>query len=119
MPQAGGFVGIFLSPSIPITILIEGIVLWIWSMRSKPRKKQYLHRLAALTIANILTQFLLIAALAWSPFHYWPTLLTMEVLIVMIEAEVLHKTRLSWNNALKLSLLVNLVSFGLGIILPA
>ncbi len=87
-------------------------------MRSKPRQKRYLHRLAALTIANLLTQFLLIAALVWSPFRYWPTLLTMEVLIVVIEAEVFRKTSLSWNNAFKLSLLVNLVSFSLGLLLP-
>jgi len=108
----------FLSPTIPLTILIEGIALWIWSMRRKPRRKRFLHYLAALTVANILTQLILIAALIWLPFPYWPTLLTMEVLIVFIEAELLSKTGLSRQKSLKLSLLVNLVSFGLGLILP-
>ncbi len=48
----------------------------------------------------------------------WERVQTMEVLIVVIEAEVLKKTGLPWTNALKLSLLVNLVSFGIGLLLP-
>jgi peptidoglycan/LPS O-acetylase OafA/YrhL len=105
-------------PTIPITILIEGITLWFWSVRSKPRRVRFLTRLLALTVANILTQFLLIAALTFSPFRYWPTLLTIELLIVLIEAQVLKQTGLSRGPATRLSLLLNLVSFGLGLFLP-
>ncbi|MBN2043535.1 MAG: hypothetical protein JW757_00840 [Anaerolineales bacterium] len=110
--------GVFLSPTIPLTILVESGILFLWSQRTAPRWERFTLRLVILTIANIITQLLLITALILSPFQYWPTLLVMEFLIVLIEAGILTKTALSGSESLRLSLLVNLVSFGIGLVLP-
>ena len=105
----------FLAPTIPLTIIIEGLILWLWCQAAN---RKFLPLLVTLTLANLLTQALLISALAWSPFPYWPTLLTMEVVILLIESGILTLTRLPWRRAVSLSLLVNLASFGFGLLLP-
>ena len=114
----GSLPGAFRSPTIPLTILVECGVLFLWSRRNASHWQAFPLRLVILTIANLVTQFLLITALALSPFPYWPTLLIAEMLIVLIEAEFLTKSGLSRRESLNLSFLFNLVSFGLGLLLP-
>lgn len=106
---------IILTPTIPLTILIEGLVLWLWC---RARCEDFRRILITLTLANLLTQALLITALTLSPFRYWPTLLTMEAAIVIIEALALRVIDLPARKALALSLLVNAASFGIGLLLP-
>ena len=107
-----------LSPTIPLTIVAEGAFLFLWSRIKTHRRKKFPFRLLILTIANLLTQLLLITTLIYSPFSYWPTLLTMEILVILMEAWALSQTGISRSESLKLSLLLNLVSFGLGLFLP-
>ena len=106
---------ITLTPTIPLTILIEGLVLWLWC-RAKCENFQRI--LLTLTLANLITQALLITALALSPLRYWPTLLTMEALIVVVEGLILRIVDLPLRQAFSLSLLVNAASFGFGLLLP-
>jgi hypothetical protein len=108
----------FLSSTIPLTIIVEGIVLWLWTQNRENEREKFITRLAVLTFANIFTQLVLIATLVWPPFPYWPTLLTLEIFIILFEAWVLSQTGLTFKQSLKLSLLLNLVSFGIGLILP-
>jgi len=104
-----------LTPTIPLTILIEGLVFWLWC---RARCEDFRRILITLTLANLLTQALLIAALTLSPLGYWPTLLAMEIFIVVIEALVLRLIYLHTSQAFVLSLLVNAASFGIGLALP-
>lgn len=60
----------------------------------------------------------MIAALTLSPLRYWPTLLAMEAVIVIIEALAFTIIDLPTRQAFALSLLVNVASFGIGLLLP-
>jgi hypothetical protein len=101
-----------------LTILIEeiiasGFALW--------RKKPTGRILAVSIFANILTQSLLWGALKLFPHAYLLTLFTMELFIWLIESAILRYfpfTRLTWREALLLSLGMNLASFGTGWFLP-
>ena len=106
---------ILLTPTIPLTILIEGLVLWLWC---RAKCANFRRILLTLTLANLITQALLITALTLSPFRYWPTLLAMEALIVLIEGLILRIVDLPLRQACSLSLLVNAASFGFGLLLP-
>lgn len=104
-----------LTPTIPLTILIEGLALWLWC---RAWCVDFRRILITLTLANLFTQALLIAALTLSSWRYWPTLLTMEAVIVLLEALILRVIDLPLRKAFVLSLLVNAVSFGFGLLLP-
>lgn len=105
----------YLSPTIPLTILVEGLVLWLWC---RAKCENFNRLLLALTLANLLTQVALITALLFSPFPYWQTLLVMEAVIVLVEGAVLRTSGISLQQAFALSLLVNAASLGLGLLLP-
>jgi len=89
-----------LTPTIPLTVLIEGLALWLWC------------RAWCVDFRRILI------TLTLSPWRYWPTLLAMEAVIVLLEALILRVIDLPLRKAFVLSLLVNAVSFGFGLLLP-
>jgi hypothetical protein len=101
-----------------LSILIEctlaaGYSFW----RTKPLGPLLL----ALIAANALTQLMLWAALSLNPGHYLATLLAAELLIWLVEAPILYYfpgARLRAGEALLLSLVMNLASFGIGWFLP-
>jgi len=69
----------------------------------------------------LLTQSALWLALTLFYRAYLPTLLLAEAIIWLIEAAILRlvcATQLSWSGALVLSLGINLLSFGIGWLLP-
>lgn len=101
-----------------ITIMAEGVVVIGYSIwRRKPI------RLILITsiLANVLTQSLLWSALSLLFQHYLATLLSAEILIWLTESALLHifpTNRLRFNEAVSLSLAMNLASFALGWFLP-
>jgi len=73
------------------------------------------------SLANLLTQPPLWLALTVFYRAYLPTLLLAELGIWLVEAAILRlvpANRLAWGKALALSLGMNLVSFGIGWLLP-
>jgi hypothetical protein len=100
------------------TIFIEGIIVLGYARwREKPAGRLFLISV----LANLLTQSLLWGALNLFPTHYLATLFTAEGLIVVIEGAILYYfpgTRLARIEALWLSLVMNLSSFGIGWFLP-
>jgi hypothetical protein len=104
--------------TLPLTILIEGIIVCGFAFW---QKKPVGRILAASMVANILTQSLLWGVLNLFATHYLITLFVMEVLIWPMESAILYyfpDTRLDWRETLSLSLGMNLASFGIGWFLP-
>ncbi len=96
------------------TIVVESIVILAYAQLAK---KPILPLLVTSFLANCLTQALLWAALWTFPFHYWLTLISMEILIVGSEFLIFYaniKNQLRWNEALRLALIINLASFSVG-----
>ncbi len=97
-----------------VTIIVEGAIglgycLW--------RKKQIAPILITSILANVLTQSLWRITLNVFFQRYLATLLIAEILIWIIEGILLYGVRfnkLSLNESLFLSLIMNLSSFGLG-----
>lgn len=85
------------------------------------RRKPFKSILLTANLANLLTQSLLWLALNLFYRHYLPTLFTAEIIIWLMESAILRlvpSNQLAWCDALGLSLLMNLASFGLGWFLP-
>lgn len=105
--------------SLGITVLIETLVALIWSRKNrKPIQSILLTALAGnlLTQTALWTLLLLIAVQ-----HYWLTLLIAEGVIWLTEGALLAlvpTNRLRLHDALRLSLWMNLISFGVGLTLP-
>jgi hypothetical protein len=100
--------------TLAITIAIESTVIVGYA---KWRKKPLMAILVTSLLANLITQILLWLALTTFPANYLSTLLVMEILIVGLEAAMLHFYRqnlLNWSEALALSACMNLASFGIG-----
>lgn len=110
----------FAATLIP-TIFIEGLVLavWYWAAKQKGAEYPFLPLLFWLTAANLITQTLLYLLLSNPGFQYWPALLLSELLIVVLEAGALVFAKLPFKIAVQLSLLVNLISFLTGLLIPA
>lgn len=107
-----------MSVSLPLTILIEGIIACGFALW---QKKPIGLILAASILANLLTQSLLWGVLNLFPGHYLLTLFTAEFFIWLLEGVLLRYfpgTRLDGSEALSLSLGMNLASFGIGWFLP-
>ena len=105
--------------SLGITALVEALVASLWCR--KTRKPPWNILLTGLA-GNILTQAGLWALLLLIAVrHYWTILLTAEVGIWAMESlllAVIPANRLSPFEALRLSLWMNLISFGIGLMLP-
>lgn len=105
--------------SLGITALVESLVAWLWCQKNrKPTQSILLTGLAGniLTQAGLWALLLLIAVR-----HYWAILLTTEMGIWAVEGlllAVIPANRLSLYAALRLSLWMNLISFGIGLTLP-
>lgn len=110
----------FAATLIP-TVLIESLVLTVWHRAAKQKGAAYpfLPLLFWLTVANLLTQALLYFLLSNPSFQYWPALLLSEILIVVLEARALVFAKLPFKVAVQVSLLVNLISFLTGLLIPA
>ena len=104
--------------SLGITVLVEALVTLVWCRNnSKPPRSILFTGVAG----NILTQTGLWALLLIAAQHYWTVLLTAEVGIWAVEGLLLAlipTNRLPLREALRLSLWMNLVSFGIGLMLP-
>ena len=113
---AGG--GAFISLSVPLTFLIEGLLILLYTRwRTHPPASL----LAGVLLANLLTQPVFLFSLLARPTWNFLWLGVAELGIWLVEAGVLHFTQrktLSFKEALALSLLLNAVSFGLGLLLP-
>ena len=100
------------------TIVIEGMLCLVYSIwQKKPIRPILLTGL----LGNILTQSLLWLALTLFFQHYFATLLMAETLIWLLEARLYHGLKwnhLSMREAIFLSCITNLSSFGLGWYLP-
>jgi hypothetical protein len=106
------------SDTLLVTIIIEGVVGLVyarWCRKPAPSI------LITSLLMNVVTQSLLWIALNVFFQDYRFTLLLAEGLIWLVEGMFLHVVRsnqLNINEALLLSLLMNGVSFGLGLLLP-
>jgi hypothetical protein len=107
-----------LSYTLPITIILEGLIIVGYCRRSG---KPLLPLLVTGVIANIHTQTLLWVVLTIFYRHYLAALWITEVLIWLIESFLLSfplKNQLKLSDALRISLVMNLVSFWVGWFLP-
>jgi hypothetical protein len=104
--------------SFSITILVEALVALLWcQIKKKPARSIVLTGLAG----NLLTQAGLWALLLLVVRPYWLVLLTAEVGIWAVEGlllAVIPTNNLTLPEALRLSLWMNLFSFGVGLALP-
>lgn len=105
--------------SLGITALVEALVALVWCRKTrKPPRSILLTSLAG----NILTQAGLWALLLLIAVRlYWAVLLAAEVGIWAVEGLLLAAmpaNRLTPRAALRLSLWMNLISFGVGLALP-
>lgn len=111
-------VGAFISLSVPLTFLIEGLLVLLYARR---RAHSPAVLLTGALLANLLTQPVFLFLLVFRVNMPFLWIVIAELCIWLIEAGVLHFTQrktLSFKGALALSLLLNAVSFGLGLLLP-
>jgi hypothetical protein len=104
--------------TLAITLLIESlIVIGYATWQKKPLR----HLLFSSLCANLLTQSILWIILNLFPHPYIPTLFIAEICIWGMESLVLHLYRfnqLKFQEAMILSLMMNLTSFTIGCFLP-
>jgi hypothetical protein len=104
--------------TLAITILVESMLIVAFAIyRRKPLK----HLLLSSLCANLFTQSILWGALISFPRHYLETLFIAEIFIWGLEAAILYlyrNNRLKMGEAILLSLVTNLASFGIGWFLP-
>lgn len=101
-----------------LSILFEVPVAAALVCRIRP--KQALAAAGASALATMASHPQLWAAALWAypRFGYWPSILGLEVLVILFEAAVMGLIlRLSWRQALALSFAANLVSVGAGLLL--
>ncbi len=113
---AGG--GAFISLSVPLTFLIEGLLVLLYA---RQRAHPPVALLTGVLLANLLTQPVLLLFVVFRADLAFLWIVIAELGIWLVEAGVLHFTQrktLSFKEALALSLLLNAVSFGLGLLLP-
>ena len=104
--------------TLTITILIEWVICLLYAVQ---RKKPIWPILFTSLPVNIITQALLSLALSLFFQHYLATLLIAEILIWLMEALLYYGLRwnqLSKGEAVFLSFITNLSSFGIGWFLP-
>ncbi len=104
--------------TLGLTLLIESLVALVWR---RAKHKPALSILLTVLAANLLTQAALWALLWLLARPYWVILLFAEVGIWLVEGALLAAipaNRLRPTEALRLSLWINLASFGAGLLLP-
>jgi hypothetical protein len=104
--------------TLAITILVESIVVTAYAIwRRKPIKRLLVSSL----YANLITQSILWTGLIIFPRQYLLMLIILEIYIWGMEAAILYffrHNRLKLADAILLSLVMNLASFGIGWFLP-
>jgi hypothetical protein len=104
--------------TLAVTLLVESAVVAVYAIwRRKPLKQLLISCLCA----NLFTQSILWLVLNAFPNHYLITLVVAEICIWAMEATILYlycKNQLGLREAMRLSLVMNLASFGLGWVLP-
>lgn len=104
--------------SLPVTIIIEGVVALAYSIW---RKKPLGPILITSIFANLITQYLLWFVLNLFFQHYLISLVIAEILIWIIESAMLYyipANQLRLQEATFFGLLMNLASFTIGWFLP-
>ncbi len=104
--------------TIAITLLVESTIITIYALLSK---KPLFFLLLSSVAANLFTQLLLWMVLTVFIGHYLNTLFITEVCIWGIESLLLYFFRpnqLKLGEAIALSLVMNLASFGIGWLIP-
>jgi hypothetical protein len=104
--------------TLSVTVLIESAVVAAFAIW---RRKPIISLLVSSFLANLLTQSLLWIALTIFPQHYIAALIIGEFSIWGLEAIILYLYRfnqLDLKEAILLSLIMNLASFGIGWLLP-
>jgi len=100
------------------TIIVEGIIVLGYSIW---RKKPLVPILFATTLANLITQSFLRLVLNLFFHYYLIVLIIAEILIWLVESFLLYRllaNQLRLQEAVFLSLNMNLASFALGLFLP-
>ncbi len=104
--------------TLVLTLFIEGLVVTGYAHW---QRKPLVSILLTASLGSLLTQGLLWLVLSLFYQHYLGVLLVAEVLIWFLEGLLLWRVpvnRLVWREALGLSLVMNLASFGAGWLLP-
>ena len=104
--------------ALAITLVIESTIITVYALLSK---KPLIHLLLSSVVANLFTQLLLWIVLNLFINHYLVTLFWAELCIWGIESLVLYFyrcNRLKLGEAITLSLVMNLASFGIGWFIP-
>ena len=115
MTISGGTMNI----ALPVTLVIELVLALGYALK---RKRHLLPTLTLVGLANVITQFALWAALtAFSETNAFFLTIGLEILILGVEALIFYlpqRNEITFKEAALLSLLLNLVSFGIGLLLP-
>jgi hypothetical protein len=104
--------------TLAITLVIESTIITVYALLSK---KPLVHLLCSSAVANLFTQLLLWMVLNVFFGHYLVTLFFAELCIWGIESLILYfypYNRLKLGEAITLSLVMNLASFGIGWFIP-
>ena len=111
--------GTYFELTVIITILLEGIIGTIYAIIAK---KNIIKLISIITIGNTITQIgLVFIAQGLNNEFSMIILVIMELIIWIVESIIIyltHRQTFKIQNALLLSLLINLVSFASGILLP-
>ena len=105
--------------TLAITLLIESTIITVYALL---RKKPLIYLLCSSAVANLFTQWLLWMVLSVFFRHYLVVLFLAELCIWGIESLILYYFRynqLKLVEAITLSLVMNLASFGIGWFIPA
>jgi len=98
-----------------LTIIIEGLFIWLLYRRIDYLYYSFLANLLTNPALNLL---LYLAVLHWGPVAYYPVLLFLELLVVIVEAFIYHLLcDLKLKTSFLLSLFLNSLSFLIGLLL--
>lgn len=112
--------GCIFAQSLPLTIIIEGIIISIYTLIKKYR---WFPWITVITLGNLFTQIFILTALSVAGF-WGPSLIfsiVFEIIVWLIEALLIHlmlRRQKSIPPSLGISLMINIVSMAIGLLLP-
>jgi len=112
--------GAIFAPTMPLTIVIEGVLISLYTLIKKHR---WFPWLTVVTLGNLFTQVLLLTVLSVVGAQGQPfvIMIPLEIVIWLFEALLIHLTlrrQSSIAASLGISLMINVVSLGIGLLLP-
>jgi hypothetical protein len=111
--------GSVLSLSLPATIFIELMLAAAYALR---KKRPLLQAITLFLLANVITQFALWAALnTFNEGNAFLLTIGLEIIIWAVESLIIYlpqREEMQYKEAALLSLVLNLASFGIGLLLP-